>query len=352
MLGTRHGLAPTVAMEQAVNCAVIDLVPYLRFTGLPDLGCRSDLATLSPREKRSQKVAFFLPRQILVAATSLARRFHSTRTQAVVGGNRVMDRRRGNATLPGDLFGFPGFHQGIIDDEPALSAKGARIGLHPLLDFFSRQMSGCAGHAGHMTSFCCEFTSFYFIIECGFVLLMHWEAGYEHPWAVLTDLSPEQAEVSWYGMRTWIESGFKDFKRGLWGWHHSKMVDASRVERLWLAMAVAQVWTVSIGCQAEEKERQVASGESLPAQHIARRKRKRPADQPPPRQLSCVVRGRLGLVAALFTAEVLPCGTLLAEAWPETISAPRKLPKPSHLRERERKREQKRRARARQRVAA
>ena len=41
-------------------------------------------------------------------------------------------------------------------------------------------------------------------------LLMHWEAGYEHPWAVLTDLKPEEAEVSWYGMRTWIETGFKD----------------------------------------------------------------------------------------------------------------------------------------------
>jgi hypothetical protein len=41
-------------------------------------------------------------------------------------------------------------------------------------------------------------------------LLMHWEAGYEHPWAVLTDLDPEQAEVSWYGMRTWIETGYKD----------------------------------------------------------------------------------------------------------------------------------------------
>jgi hypothetical protein len=39
--------------------------------------------------------------------------------------------------------------------------------------------------------------------------------------------------------------GFKDFKRGLWGWHHSKMQEASRVERLWLAMAVAQLWTVS-----------------------------------------------------------------------------------------------------------
>jgi hypothetical protein len=77
---------------------------------------------------------------------------------------------------------------------------------------------------------------------------MHWEAGYEHPWAILTDLEAEQAEVSWYGMRSWVETGYKDFKRGLWGWHHSKMQNAHRVERLWLA--VAQVWAVSVGCQA------------------------------------------------------------------------------------------------------
>jgi hypothetical protein len=31
---------------------------------------------------------------------------------------------------------------------------------------------------------------------------MYWEAGYETPWVVLTDLAPEEAEVSWYGMRT------------------------------------------------------------------------------------------------------------------------------------------------------
>jgi hypothetical protein len=183
-------------------------------------------------------------------------------------------------------------------------------------------------------------------------LLMHWEAGYQDPWAVLTDLCPEQAEVSWYGMRTWIETGFKDFKRGLWGWHHSKMHDASRIERLWLAMAVAQIWTVSIGSQAEAQERQQPMGESLPPQHIARRRRKRPEDQPPPRRLSCVVRGRLGLLAALFTTAVLPCGQLLAEAWPQTITSPRKLPKSSQVHKRERKREQKRRARARGHAAA
>jgi hypothetical protein len=93
-------------------------------------------------------------------------------------------------------------------------------------------------------------------------------------------------------------------------------------------------------------------GESLPTKHIARQRRKRPAGQPALRRLSCVVRGRLGLVAALFKAEVLPCGKLLAEAWPEAITSPRKLPTPSQLRQRERKREQKRRARARERATA
>jgi hypothetical protein len=183
-------------------------------------------------------------------------------------------------------------------------------------------------------------------------LLMHWEVGYEHPWAVLTDLAPQTAEVCWYSMRTWVETGYKDFKRGLWGWHHSKMQEASRVERLWLAMAVAQVWTLSVGIQAEEELRQKPLGEGLPAHHVACRRRKRLADQPAPRRLSCVVRGRLGLVAALFNALVLPCGRLLPEAWPQTITAPRKQPRPSQLRERERKRAQKRRARARARAVA
>jgi hypothetical protein len=183
-------------------------------------------------------------------------------------------------------------------------------------------------------------------------LLMQWEEGYEHPWIVLTDLSPQEAEVSWYGMRTWVETGFKDFKRGLWGWHHSKMQHASCVERLWLAMAVAQVWTVSVGCQAELESQTSTLSEALPSAHVARQRRKRPAGQPPERRLSCVVRGRLGLLAALFQGAVLPCGRLLAEAWPTLITPPRKMPSASAVHQRERKREQKRRARARARAAA
>src|SRR5947209_18981361 len=120
------------------------------------------------------------------------------------------------------------------------------------------------------------------------------QPGYESAWVILTDLEPEQARVSWYGLRTWIEGGFKDFKRGLWGWHHSKMQRASSVERLWLAMALAQLWCVSLGCQAEarleERVQQTEPGASLPTTHFARQRRTRPIGQLPVRRLSCVVR--------------------------------------------------------------
>src|SRR5260370_32358473 len=107
--------------------------------------------------------------------------------------------------------------------------------------------------------------------------------------------------VSWYGVRTWIEGGFKDFKRGLWGWHHSKMERASSVERLWLAMALAQFWCVSLGCQAEAEQeaefRQNEPGASLPERHIAHRRRKRAAGGPATRPLRLVVGGETGFVA-------------------------------------------------------
>jgi hypothetical protein len=186
-------------------------------------------------------------------------------------------------------------------------------------------------------------------------LLMHWEPGYESAWVILTDLEPQEALVSWYGLRTWIEGGFKDFKRGLWGWHHSKMERASSVERLWLAMALAQLWCVSLGCQAEaQMEAEVLQhepGAALPERHIAHRRRKRAVGQLPARRLSCVVRGRLVLLAMQYQSQPFPVGILCAGPWPQTITAPQKPSKPSALKkkktqkEKERRKRQKRRAR-------
>jgi hypothetical protein len=192
-------------------------------------------------------------------------------------------------------------------------------------------------------------------------LLMQWEPGYESAWVILTDLKPEGARISWYGVRTWIEGGFKDFKRGLWGWHHSKMRDASHVERLWLALAVAQLWCLSLGCQAEaqqeEQWQQQEPGASLPERHYARRRRKRPTGQLAARRLSCVVRGKLVLLSLLFVGQPLPIGNLHAQPWPETMTAPQKqkasaVAKKKTQKEKERRKRQKRRAREHARAAA
>jgi len=172
-------------------------------------------------------------------------------------------------------------------------------------------------------------------------LLMQWQEGYEHPWAVLTDLAPDAANIAWYALRAWIECGFKDVKSGGFGWHHEKMQDAGRVERLWLAMAVALVFLLSLGTQAESQLPR-AHPELLSEQHIARKKMKHASSQPMARRLSCTQRGRLVLLATLLQAEELPVGQLLPESWPEVVVSPQKILSLSQRQQREKQRERKR----------
>jgi Transposase DDE domain len=151
-------------------------------------------------------------------------------------------------------------------------------------------------------------------LDC--TLLARWDTGYTDPWLILTDLPHRAADVAWYGLRAWIECGFKDAKRGGWHWEQTKMRDPRRAERLWLAMAVATVWVVSVGCQADTAL-PIPALDDLPAQHIARR---RASGCPPPRALSCFRRGRLLIVAALVNHHALPVGQLVPEPWPKSLN--------------------------------
>ncbi len=150
-------------------------------------------------------------------------------------------------------------------------------------------------------------------LQC--TLLARWDEGYEQVWLIVTDLAPEQATVVWYGMRSWIEGGFKDTKRGGWGWHQTKMVDPARAERLWLAIAVATLWVVSVGGQADANL-PVSSLEALPQTHVARRKA---TGRSRPRMLSCFARGIVTIVAALIRGDGLVVGRFVPEPWPSTL---------------------------------
>jgi hypothetical protein len=127
-------------------------------------------------------------------------------------------------------------------------------------------------------------------------LLACWAEAHAEPWLVLTDLPPDSAEVGWYGMRSWIQGGFKDIKRGGWQWHQTKMTAPERAARLWLAIAVATLWVVSVGGEAEATL-PASSLDALPTLHVARQRTQR---RTRPRLLSCFRCGVLTILVALI----------------------------------------------------
>jgi hypothetical protein len=140
------------------------------------------------------------------------------------------------------------------------------------------------------------------------------DEDYKDPWLIVTDLLPAQADVAWYGMRAWIECGFKDTKRGGWNWHYTKMTEPARAERHWLVMAVATLWVVSVGGQVDA-HLPASSLAALPERHIARKLSKKQARK---RRLSCFAQGIMAISAALMAGTPLPFGRFVPFSWPSS----------------------------------
>lgn len=139
-------------------------------------------------------------------------------------------------------------------------------------------------------------------------LLACWGEGHAEAWLVVTDLPPEAGRVCWYGLRAWIEQGFKRLKRGGWQWQATRMDDPERAARLWLALAVATWWLLSVGGEADE---QVAA-ETLDAVPQVQRQRR-----PRWRLVGIFRRGYTVIVAALMHHDPLPLATGRPEPWPD-----------------------------------
>lgn len=138
-------------------------------------------------------------------------------------------------------------------------------------------------------------------------LLSCWDAEHDEPWFVLTDLPPQAADACWYGLRGWIEHGFKYMKRGGWQWQYTRMEDPARAERLWLALALATWWLLSVGGEAEA---------DLPTPTL-------PLIPGSPRRqlhgwrlISIFRQGWNLIIAALLNHQILPVGHGIPEPWP------------------------------------
>ena len=117
-------------------------------------------------------------------------------------------------------------------------------------------------------------------------------------------------------MRSWIECLFKDTKRGGFGWHHTKITDPKRAERHWLAIALATLWIIRVGGDADVTVA-ASSLTDLPDTPVARRHSPKTS---PARWLSCFRRGVLFILSALLNRHELPLGNFFPNSWPNSLS--------------------------------
>lgn len=144
-------------------------------------------------------------------------------------------------------------------------------------------------------------------------LVAWWGEGHQEAWFIVTDLSGEDCEATWYGLRAWCEQGFKSLKRGGWQWQHTRMADPARVARVWLGLAVATLWTVTVGSQLENGPTrewpELPDLRSILGSAIAGMR---------PRRTRVFRLGWLWLLAQLMAGQPLPVPRqLIPEPWPD-----------------------------------
>jgi hypothetical protein len=125
-------------------------------------------------------------------------------------------------------------------------------------------------------------------LDC--TLLARWDAGYQDPWLILTDLPPERADALWYGLRSTTECVYRDIKSDGWQWQNTRLLDPTRAERVWLAIAVATLWMVFLGGSSESSSLGRDDFNSTVSSSVSQM----------PRQLSCFLRGFLTLISDLL----------------------------------------------------
>ena len=86
-------------------------------------------------------------------------------------------------------------------------------------------------------------------------LVAVWGADQQQPWFLLTDQPPAAVSLQIYGLRVWVEQGFRILKREGWQWHRTRRLAPRRAERHWLVMAIATLLTLAYGTRVEDAQR-------------------------------------------------------------------------------------------------
>ena len=113
-------------------------------------------------------------------------------------------------------------------------------------------------------------------------LVVVWGVDQREPWLLLTDLPPEAVEGSWYGLRVWIELGFRALKSFGWHWERTRRTNPQRVARHWLVLAIATLLDLAMGTRLEDAARR-----GMPPGRLRRPRGRAPARAGPAGQPLC-----------------------------------------------------------------
>lgn len=142
-------------------------------------------------------------------------------------------------------------------------------------------------------------------------LLARWDEGYKDPWLIVTDLEPEQGNVFWYGFRSWIESSYRDLKSDGWQWHKTRLREPARAERLWLAMAVATLWTVTMGSEEQLHLRETLKDKAIADDEIQPKSELKKIN----RNISCFLQGLINIIADLLCGKGISLNGLYPQSY-------------------------------------
>jgi hypothetical protein len=144
-------------------------------------------------------------------------------------------------------------------------------------------------------------------------LIVVWVTGQQDPWLLLTDLRPRQVGIAWYGLRMWIELGFKALKGLGWQWDKTRRTDPDRVARHWLILAVATLWVLATATRIED-----AALLTLPPA-LLHQPPTRPCWRPPgvTRTVSLICQGITELRRQLLRGRLWQRCWLRPEPWPD-----------------------------------
>jgi hypothetical protein len=143
-------------------------------------------------------------------------------------------------------------------------------------------------------------------------LIVVWVEGQEDPWVLLTDLRPRRVGIAWYGLRMWIELGFKAHKGLAWQWNKTRRTDPARVARHWLVLAVATLWTLATATRIEDAALLAVPPAVLHAPP------RRPRWRPPgvARTVSLIAQGITALRRQIILGRLWKRWWLCPEPWP------------------------------------